>query len=313
MLRLTSDYSRHQKILSWAWDWRSPLVCGVSYWSRNGPGSFMENLIQRTWMDRTFETTGQRALRPLRSRLHGPCLRRELVLVVFDDSSLAAGLEWPIRRGLYLDLVQRLESRARAIALDILFGARGPDPSRTNCCARPGPAQRGGPHVLAARGDQMVQGGVHEGLLAGWTEHDYSTRFGFTKELTDPDLRVRHAVLEVLPSQPGPSNYALDIVALAHFEGVPPAEILERCRKRLFEVDLALPGSPYLFTARTGRIAFFGSDVSTTTSTMEPPTPTTRKARSRYSRPAGPRGPRRRPLHLGLHPGLFHPGHPERA
>jgi adenylate cyclase len=274
LLRLTSDYSRHQKILSVGLGLAVAfLVCGASYllqertWIR-----FMENLIQRTWMDRNFETYGASG-RYVHSgaAFLDPVFAEKLVLVVFDDSSLASGLEWPIQRGMYLDLVQRLEKAgARTIALDILFGARGPDPRQDEmlrqALARPSVVV---PYVLAARGDQMVQGGVHEGLLAGWTEHDYSTRFGFTKELTDPDLRVRHAVLEVLPSQPGPSNYALDIVALAHFEGVPPAEILERCRKRLFEVDLALPGSPYLFTARTGRIAFFGSDVSTATSTLE--------------------------------------------
>jgi class 3 adenylate cyclase/CHASE2 domain-containing sensor protein len=278
LLRLTSDYSRHQKILSLGLGLAVAfLVCGVSYlvqertWIR-----FMENLIQRTWMDRTFETYGASG-RYVHSgaAFMDPVFAEKLVLVVFDDSSLAAGLEWPIRRGLYLDLVQRLEKAgARTIALDILFGARGPDPQQDEllrqALARPSVVV---PYVLAAHGDQMVRSGIYEGLLDDWTEHDYATRFGFTKELTDPDLRVRYAVLEVLPipSQPGPSNYALDIVALAHFEGISPAEVMERCRERLFNVDLSLPGSPYLFTARTGRIAFFGSDVSTTTSTMEPP------------------------------------------
>jgi adenylate cyclase len=278
LLRLTSDYSRPQKILSLGLGLAVAfLVCGASYlvqertWIR-----FMENLIQRTWMDRTFETYGASG-RYVHSgaAFMDPVFAEKLVLVVFDDSSLAAGLEWPIRRGLYLDLVQRLEKAgARTIALDILFGARGPDPQQDEllrqALARPSVVV---PYVLAAHGDQMVRSGVYEGFLANWTEHDYATRFGFTKELTDPDLRVRYAVLEVLPipSQPGPSNYALDIVALAHFEGLSPAEVMERCQERLFNVDLSLPGSPYLFTARTGRIAFFGSDVSTTTSTLEAP------------------------------------------
>ncbi|GEM_PF-2457505 len=276
MLRLTSDYSRHQKVLSVGLGLAvALLVCGASYllqertWMR-----FMENLIQRTWMDRNFETDGASG-RYVHSgaAFLDPVFAEKLVLVVFDDSSLASGLEWPIRRGVYLDLIQRLEKAgARTIALDILFGARGPDARQDEflrqALARPSVVV---PYVLAARGDQMVQSGVHEGLLTGWTERDYQTRFGFTKELTDPDLRVRHAVLEVLPSQPGPSSYALDIVALAHFEGVSPADIMQRCRERLFEVDLALPGSPNLFTARTGRIAFFGSDVSTATSTLEAP------------------------------------------
>ncbi len=276
MLRLTSDSSRHQKLLSLGLGLAiGLLVCGLSYllqertWIR-----FMENLIQRTWMDKNFETYGSSG-RYVHSgaAFLDPRFAEKLVLIVFDDSSLASGLEWPIRRGIYLDLIQRLEKAgARTIALDILFGARGPDPQQDEmlrqALARPSVVV---PYVLAAQGNQMIPTGVFEGLRTGWTERDYQTRYGFTKELTDPDLRVRHAVLEVLPDGPGLSSYALDIVALAHFEGISPSEVLERSRNRLFEVDLALPGSPYLFTARTGRIAFFGSDVSTADSSLQVP------------------------------------------
>ncbi len=274
--RLTSDYSRHQKFVSILLGLAVGVIaCGLFYFLQERTWiRFMENLIQRTWMDRNFETYGTSGSYVHTGAATLSQFSEKVVLVVFDDSTLAAGLQWPIRRGLYLDLVKRLEKAgARTIALDILFGGKGPFPEQDEllkaALARPSVVV---PYVLGAQGDQVVAAGVYPYLLEGWQERDYRNRFGFTKELTDPDLRVRHAVLEVYPNRPGPAYYALDVVALAHFQGIAPEQVIQQ-RQRLYTVDLALPGSPYLFSALTGRIAFFGSDVSNTAATQDQAAP----------------------------------------
>lgn len=276
--RLTSDYGRRQKVLSILLGLAvGILACASFYFVRDRTWiRFMENLVQRTWMDMTFETYGASGRyvhtgASFMDRLFA----EKLVLVIFDDSSLASGLQWPIRRGMYLDLVRRLEKAgARTIALDILFGAQGPDPEQDEllrqALARPSVVV---PYVLGAEGTEIRETGIYPDLLDRWTERDFQARYGFTKELTDPDLRVRNAVLRVdpVPGAEGTPHYALDVIALAHFLGVPPEKVLERSRQRTYTVDLALPGSPYLFPALTGRIGYFGSDVSTTSLAVDVP------------------------------------------
>ncbi len=60
MPHLTSDYSRHQRLVSILLGLAVGVAaCGLfSFLQERTWIRFMENLIQRTWMDRNFETYG---------------------------------------------------------------------------------------------------------------------------------------------------------------------------------------------------------------------------------------------------------------
>ena len=234
---------------------------------------FAENLIQRTWMDRYYATYKQHADDQYVSSSAALLDRRfteRIVLVVFDDSSLRSGLRWPIYRSLYADLVRKLKTAgAKTIAFDIIFSGPSQDPSADKVLQQVFADDAViVPYGLLGRETSIGRGLLFPPLIGTWKERDRKTRLGFTMEVPDPiDKRVRLAVLKVSPPAgvPGASHYSLTVTALAHFLGITPQQVLDRCADKFETTDLTLAGSPYAFTATVGRIAYCGSDLASGT------------------------------------------------
>lgn len=272
-----SDYSRHQRTISALLGVAIGVICALVFfvfqdrsWIR-----YADDIVQRTWMDRNFETYGASGNYVTSgSNFMNKLFSEKLVLVVVDDSSLREGLTWPIKRDVYLTLVKKLElAGAKTIAFDIVFS--GPSQSSQSDAALKQAISRKSvvfPYGLSAKDRTIVQSKVYPYLIDTWTAEDFATRYGFSLDIPDPqDKRVRLAVLKVespYSSQPE-EHYSLNVVTLAHFLGVTPQEIIDKWADKLTSTDLVLSDSPYLFKATVGRIAYFGSDLTSTIQTDE--------------------------------------------
>lgn len=267
---LLSDYSRRQKKISILIGLSIGIFVAIIYfcfqdrsWLR-----FADNLVQQTWMDKTFEKYGTSGNYVASGAdFMDKTFAENLVLLVFDDSTLRSGISWPIKRSLYLDLVKKLEiAGAKTIAFDIIFS--GPSQSDADDMMLREAIEHKSvvfPYGLSGSGHDILDSKVYPKLLENWTDQDFETRYGFSLDVPDPiDKRVRLAVLKVEPQNGGQggARYALNVVALAHYLGVTPQEIIDKNASKLTEMDLALAGSSNLFKATVGRIAYFGSDLT---------------------------------------------------
>ena len=239
---------------------------------------FAENLVQRSWMDSYYSTYSEKANEEYvtsSSSMIQSDFSEHLALVVFDDSSLRSGLQWPISRSLYKEIVRKLQlAGAKTIAFDIIFSGPSQD-SQADADLTQAIADA---HVImpyGLMGDETAikRGLLYPPLIANWKATDRQHRLGFTLEVADPiDKRVRLAVLKVMPPEgvKGEPHYSLTVVALAHYLGITPQEVIDRYAQRLETTDLTIAGSPYAFSAVVGRIAFCGSDLAAASTLDEP-------------------------------------------
>ena len=231
---------------------------------------FAENLIQRTWMDRyyaTYNTQANSQYQDSSADVLDRSFTEKIILVVFDDSSLRSGLRWPISRALYADLVRKLKiAGAKTVAFDIIFSGPSQDPQADRSLQQTFADQAViVPYGLLGQETSIQKGLLYPPLVDSWPESDKRRRLGFTMEVSDPiDKRVRLAVLKVSPPEniPGSPHYSLTVAALAHYWGITPQEVLDRCAGKYETADITITGSPYAFTATVGRIAYCGSDLS---------------------------------------------------
>lgn len=273
--RLTSDYGRRQKVFSLALGLAVGILMCLLYVVSGGEGSSQarqaEQFVYDSWVERFFQVGWKDT-----SQVLSPEVAQTVVLVVVDDQTLERGFPWPLPRDRYLDIIRRLEKAgARTIALDILFGAPGPDTPEgstalspkdrvlSEALARPSVIV---PYTIQGKGPDAVAAGVYPPLLEGWTDEDFERRFGFTKELADADKKVRRAVLEIDTLAEGQTGkqpyYAFDIVALAHYRGISPKELLAEC-SHVYPQTVMLSGSEDFFSALYGNIAYFAADLVT--------------------------------------------------
>lgn len=156
--------------------------------------------------------------------LVSPAVQERLVLVVIDRPSVEAW-GWPLPRGVYAELVRRLErAGARTIGLDILFGTAGAGDEAANASLRETLARPTVvvPYELVPKEDGFAAAGLYPPLVQGWTTEDWQRRAGFSRELPDHDNQVRRALVQVGSFQ------SFDSVLVAHFLGVPPAAVTAR-------------------------------------------------------------------------------------
>lgn len=267
---------RHSLLLGTAIGVVVALLCLVNHdhaWLR-----FAENLVQRSWMDRYYSTYSEESNEEYvasSASVIQSDFSEHLALIVFDDSSLRSGLQWPISRSLYKELVRKLQlAGAKTIAFDIIFSGPSQDPQADAALTQ----ALTDPHVVMPYGLMGEETAIKRGLLyppliAGWSATDRQQRLGFTLEVADPiDKRVRLAVLKVMPPEgvEGEAHYSLTVMALAHYLGLTPEEVINRCASKLETTDLSLAGSPYAFSAVVGRIAFCGSDLAAASTLDEP-------------------------------------------
>ena len=173
------------------------------------------------------------------------------VILIDDESLRDLGLPWPLPRSLYATVGENLRAAgAKTLALDIVFSNPGVDPAQDQLLAqflaRPDVIVAG---ELGVDGDFLRLYPPHSTLVSEWTEEDVETRLGTvtagpqkilnpqTGERKDAFEDHRYAVLRIVQEPTDVMGrsvgerqtfYAWDVLALAHFQGRSPEEVLSQ-------------------------------------------------------------------------------------
>lgn len=228
---LASDHGRRHKVLSLLVGAVLALCLGavdLGLGLSSDPHlRVIDQPIHDTWIRRVLD---DRQRRGSLGDLVSPEVVERLAVVVIDRPSVEA-YGWPLPRGVYGELIRRLErAGARTIGLDILFGTPGAGDESANAALRRALARPSVvlPYELVAEGGGFAASGVYPPLVQGWTPGDWERRAGFSRELPDHDNQVRRALLEVQSS--GRTFQSFDSALLGHYLGIPPASVTARTR-----------------------------------------------------------------------------------
>jgi len=156
-----------------------------------------------------------------------------IVLVTIDDGSLETlGLEWPIPRSVYADIIERIQKyKPRAIGLDLIFAEKSPQPQNDRILAACLKKYRN--VILGSLIEMDTSTGAIKiqnpspAIIPGWSEKEKLDRIGFVDSgIQESSGVIRHARL-LIPS--GKSPYlSFDALLLVHFLKISPSEIHDR-------------------------------------------------------------------------------------
>lgn len=273
--RLTSDHGRRQKLISILLGLAVGLVFFLLYYASGAEKGLLarkaEQFVFDAWTQQ-FHRWGWKSL----PEFIDPEAASKIAVIVVDDQTLERGFPWPLPRDRYLDAIRRLEKAgARTIALDILFGGPAPDSVKGSselsprdqvlreALARPSVVI---PYTLKARDSEMLLSGIYPRLLEGWSEEDFSRRMGFTMVIPDSDEKVRRASLAIDEfggdGTGDQVHYSFNVVALAHYLGLSPGEVLAS-QRNVYTDTGKLEGSDFFFNFLSGLIQYYASDLNT--------------------------------------------------
>ena len=175
---------------------------------------------------------------------------KNLLLLTIDEESLESrNLSWPIPRGVYADVVDRLDRLgASSIGFDMIFNEPSADMLQDQLLSE----AFLNPKVVLTYPVEIARTELSpkyplKSLTNGWGETDMERRLGFTWDWTNA-ARRRFIPLRV-GQDDGRRFYALSAALLAHHRGIHPAEVLEKITLESFQfthddVTLTVAGAP---------------------------------------------------------------------